>query len=85
MQFDDDARLDTSEVRDVRGSRIPGGRATVGGGLAGLPALLLGLFFGVGPNQPGLSTGNDEPVPTASQLGLLCRSGGVVSGGCQDE
>nr|WP_180686846.1 hypothetical protein [Streptomyces gossypiisoli] len=23
MQFDDDARLDTSEVRDVRGSRIP--------------------------------------------------------------
>ena len=27
MQFDDDADLDTSEVQDVRGSRIPGGRA----------------------------------------------------------
>ncbi|MBX9393520.1 hypothetical protein K4749_07920 [Streptomyces sp. TRM72054] len=60
MHVDDDARLDTSEVRGVRGSRITSGRATVGGGLAGLPALLLGL-------------------------GLLCRSGGVVSGGCQDE
>lgn len=30
MQFDDDADLDTSDVQDVRGSRIPGGRATVG-------------------------------------------------------
>lgn len=29
MRFDD-ADLDTSDVRDVRGSRIPGGRATVG-------------------------------------------------------
>jgi uncharacterized protein len=34
MQFDDDADLDTSEVQDVRGSRVPGGRATIGGGLA---------------------------------------------------
>ncbi|GEC04343.1 membrane protein [Streptomyces spinoverrucosus] len=78
MQFDDDARLDTSEVQDVRGRRIPGGRATVGGGLAGLLALLLGLFFGVGPDQLGLSTGNDEPVPTASSLAQVqqsCRTG----------
>jgi len=41
-QFDDDARLDTSDVQDGRGSRIPGGRATVGGGIAGLIALILG-------------------------------------------
>ncbi|MBG0856346.1 neutral zinc metallopeptidase [Streptomyces spinoverrucosus] len=78
MQFDDDARLDTSEVQDVRGRRIPGGRATVGGGLAGLLALLLGLFFGVGPDQLGLSDGNDEPAPTASSLAQMqqsCRTG----------
>ncbi|MFI1360044.1 hypothetical protein ACH4TV_41650 [Streptomyces sp. NPDC020898] len=43
MQFDDDADLDTSEVQDVHGSRIPGGRAAVGGGIGALLALLLGL------------------------------------------
>jgi len=78
MQFDDDADLDTSEVQDVRGSRIPGGRATLGGGLAGLIALLLGLFFGVGPDNLGLSSGSDTPVATASSLAQVrssCRTG----------
>ncbi|WP_369218031.1 KPN_02809 family neutral zinc metallopeptidase [Streptomyces flavofungini] len=78
MQFDDDAGLDTSEVQDVRGSRIPGGRATVGGGVAGLIALLLGLFFGVGPDQLGLSSGDEEPDATASSLAQVqedCRTG----------
>ncbi|MFC9288880.1 neutral zinc metallopeptidase [Streptomyces sp. NPDC057052] len=78
MQFDDDARLDTSEVRDVRGSRIPGGRATVGGGIAGLVALLLALFLGVGPDQLGLSSGGDEPAATSSGLAQVqrdCRTG----------
>ncbi|CAL9404320.1 KPN_02809 family neutral zinc metallopeptidase [Streptomyces sp. enrichment culture] len=78
MQFDDDARLDTSEVQDVRGSRIPGGRATVGGGIAGLIALLLALFLGVGPDQLGLSSGSEEPAPTASSLAQVqqsCRTG----------
>ncbi|MEU1531777.1 KPN_02809 family neutral zinc metallopeptidase [Streptomyces fagopyri] len=78
MQFDDDADLDTSEVQDVRGSRIPGGRATVGGGIAGLIALLLGLFFGVGPDQLGLSSGNDQPAVTSSSLDQIketCRTG----------
>ncbi|MEU9858587.1 neutral zinc metallopeptidase [Streptomyces sp. NPDC047974] len=65
MQFDDDARLDTSEVEDVRGSRIPGGKATVGGGIIGLIALLLGVFLGVGPDQLGLS-GGGEDTPAAS-------------------
>lgn len=61
MQFDDDANLDTSEVKDVRGGRIPGGRATVGGGLVGIVALILGLLLGVGPEQLGLSSGDQEP------------------------
>jgi predicted metalloprotease len=79
MQFDDDAKLDTSEVQDVRGSRIPGGRATVGGGIAGLIALLLGLFLGVGPDQLGLTDeGGGQPVATASALAQVqqsCRTG----------
>ncbi|MFF8732109.1 neutral zinc metallopeptidase [Streptomyces sp. NPDC015171] len=78
MQFDDDANLDTSEVQDVRGSRIPGGRATVGGGVIGLIALLLGLFLGVGPDQLGLSSGGESPQPAASSLAQVqqsCRTG----------
>ncbi|QNP73481.1 zinc metallopeptidase [Streptomyces roseirectus] len=78
MQFDDDAPLDTSEVQDVRGSRIPGGRATVGGGIAGVIALLLALFLGVGPDQLGLSSGGDGPSSVASPLAQVqetCRSG----------
>ncbi|MER5471298.1 neutral zinc metallopeptidase [Streptomyces sp. NPDC002685] len=78
MQFDDDADLDTSEVQDVRGSRIPGGRATIGGGLAGLIALIIGLSFGVGPDQLGLSSGGDQPAAASSSLAQMqqtCRTG----------
>jgi predicted metalloprotease len=77
MQFDDDADLDTSEVKDARGSRIPGGGATIGGGIVGLVALVLGLFFGVGPQELGLS-GGDTPAATtssAAQVSQTCRTG----------
>ncbi|WP_432113624.1 KPN_02809 family neutral zinc metallopeptidase [Streptomyces sp. S1] len=78
MQFDDDADLDTSEVKDVRSSRIPGGGATIGGGIIGFVALVLGLFFGVGPEQLGLSEGSDEPAAassSAAQVNQTCRKG----------
>ncbi|MFF7979451.1 neutral zinc metallopeptidase [Streptomyces sp. NPDC007901] len=78
MQFDDDANLDASEVQDVRGRRVPGGKATIGGGLAGLIALLLALFFGVGPDQLGLSSGDSSPAPASSSLAQVqqsCRTG----------
>ncbi|MFD7611745.1 neutral zinc metallopeptidase [Streptomyces sp. NPDC059828] len=78
MQFDDDADLDTSEVQDVRGSRLPGGRATVGGGIVGFIALVLGLIFGVGPDQLGLTDGGQETRPsasTAAQVSQTCRKG----------
>ncbi|MZD03957.1 hypothetical protein GTW43_02505 [Streptomyces sp. SID5785] len=78
MQFDDDARLDTSEVQDVRGSRVPGGKATIGGGFAGLIALLLGLFFGT--DQFGLSSDDSgtpaTSVSSAAQVQQHCRTGG---------
>ncbi|MYW66603.1 hypothetical protein GTY65_21425 [Streptomyces sp. SID8379] len=77
MQFDDDANLDTSEVQDVRSSRVPGGRATIGGGVVGLLALILGLFFGT--DQFGLSSdGSGTPataVSSAAQVQQQCRTG----------
>ncbi|MFP3990422.1 neutral zinc metallopeptidase [Streptomyces sp. E11-3] len=78
MRFDDDAGLDTSAVKDVRGGRVPGGRATVGGGLVGVIVLLLGLFLGVGPENLGLSSGGDESMASSSdqaQVAETCRTG----------
>ncbi|KWT61204.1 hypothetical protein ADL21_14580 [Streptomyces albus subsp. albus] len=78
MQFDDDAGLDTSQVQDRRGSRLPGGRATLGGGLAGLIALVAGLFFGIGPNELGLTDTDQSPEPNASPAERVqerCRTG----------
>ncbi|MBB5118362.1 membrane protein [Streptomyces eurocidicus] len=77
MQFDDDADLDTSQVQDSRGSRIPGGGVTIGGGIVGLVALVLGLFFGIGPQELGLSSG-PAPAATSStdaQVSQHCRTG----------
>ncbi|MFJ2745569.1 neutral zinc metallopeptidase [Streptomyces sp. NPDC087440] len=78
MQFDDDANLDSSEVRDVRGSRIPGGKATIGGGIVGFIALIMGVLFGVGPDQLGLSSGEQQPGGSASaqaQVQEGCKTG----------
>ncbi|MFI6940687.1 neutral zinc metallopeptidase [Streptomyces sp. NPDC050418] len=77
MQFDDNANLDTSEVKDVRGSRMKS-KAAMGGGLAGIIALIMGLFFGVGPDNLGLTSGNDDPSDAASsaaQVQQTCRTG----------
>ncbi|MFD7440164.1 neutral zinc metallopeptidase [Streptomyces sp. NPDC059909] len=82
MQFDDNADLDTSEVRDVRRSRVPGGRATVGGGIVGFIALIVGLLFGVGPDQLGLTDGGQEPAVSASsaaEVDQACRKGAAAN------
>ncbi|MGW7364893.1 KPN_02809 family neutral zinc metallopeptidase [Streptomyces sp. NPDC054841] len=73
MQFDDDADLDTSEVQDVRRNRVPGGRATIGGGIVGVIAVILGLLFGVGPEELGLTDGT-APEPYASSAGQVDRT-----------
>ncbi|KNB52544.1 neutral zinc metallopeptidase [Streptomyces caatingaensis] len=81
MQFDDDADLDTSQVQDERGGRIPGGGLTVGGGVVGLLALLAGLFFGIGPEELGLSSGSGPSGTssgsprTDSQVAQSCKKG----------
>ncbi|MEU8542717.1 neutral zinc metallopeptidase [Streptomyces sp. NPDC048717] len=78
MQFDDDADLDTSEVQDVRGSRIPGGGVTIGGGIVGLVALVIGLLLGVGPAELGLSSGSNAPAAGASSVAEVsqkCKKG----------
>ncbi|GHF30757.1 MULTISPECIES: KPN_02809 family neutral zinc metallopeptidase [Streptomyces] len=79
MQFDDDADLDTSQVQDRRGG-VPGGGLTIGGGIVGLLALLAGLFFGIGPEELGLSSGGQSPTAAASastdaQVAQHCRTG----------
>ena len=78
MQFDEDADLDTSDIQDVRGSRIPGGGLTVGGGIVGLVVLLVGAFFGLRPDQLGLSSGDSRPSTNASSLEQVqqsCKTG----------
>jgi predicted metalloprotease len=75
MQFDDQAELDTSQVRDRRG--MSGGQVAVGGGAVGLIGLLLALFLGVDPSTLGaLGGGGDSAGPTtASKVRSSCRTG----------
>src|SRR3712207_2957013 len=87
--FNPNARLDTSQVQDRRGSGglRPGGTATVAGGGIGLLILIVGLFFGVDPGQlmnaveqaqTGAQSGTaQEPTDASaqSQLAQTCQTG----------
>lgn len=61
MSFNDDARLDTSQVTGRRGR----GGVVVGGGIGGLVVLLVAVFLGI---DPGVIGGSDDSALDTSQV-----------------
>jgi uncharacterized protein len=75
MSFDPNSQLDTSQVEDTRGSRLPGGRATIGGGI-GVVGLLIALLLGVNPFESGSSfPGVDQVQGDNTQIEQECKTG----------
>ncbi|GAA3081099.1 KPN_02809 family neutral zinc metallopeptidase [Streptosporangium carneum] len=73
MDFKDDVQLDSSQVE--RGGRrgIPGGGLAIGGGAAGILALIVALIFGINPGD--VTGGEPAPVGTGSNLSAQCKTG----------
>lgn len=78
MSFNDQKRLDPSQVQDRRG-RSTGRTVLVGGGGIGLLVLLVSLFLGVDPSALlGASSGAENPngyYQDAADLASECRTG----------
>ena len=73
MEFDDDVRLDTSQVRDRRGMR--GGGAAIGGGM-GVIGVIIALLLGVDPfSGGGGQPGAFETPGTQTELAQECQTG----------
>jgi predicted metalloprotease len=88
VTFDPNARLDTSEVRDERGSggmfgSVPGGGLTVGGGglgiLATIAIILFNVLGGGGSSLGGLGSLQNQSTyggaPAGSNLSQQCQTG----------
>ncbi|MGE0880328.1 MAG: neutral zinc metallopeptidase [Acidimicrobiia bacterium] len=86
MEFDDNVRLDTSQIDDRRrsGGGIPGGMATIGGGGLGIVGLIVTLLFNVlgggGSSALQLPIGTDSTSGavaenTSSDLSTECQTG----------
>ncbi len=74
MEFDDQARLDTSQVSDRRG-RSAGSRAAIGGGGIGVVGIIIALLVTLlGGGGGGGSTGGVGDI-----LGQLAQGGGQVN------
>ncbi|HSE82673.1 MAG TPA: neutral zinc metallopeptidase [Gaiellaceae bacterium] len=81
--FRDDAKLDTSQVEDLRGRRMRKGGLAVGGGGIGLIVTLLIIFLGGnvtggdgGLGELGNLAGQSAGMPSASsELAQECRTG----------
>jgi len=75
VDFNDDARLDTSQVSDRRGRRGPG--LALGGGGLGIVGVILALILGVNPAD--LTGGGTEAPPDSTQstsdLAQRCQTG----------
>ncbi len=86
MTFDPNARLDASQVQDVRGSRLGGRGVAVGGGGLGLVLLLVYTLLGGGgsgtPSADDLSNLLNQvagdgagQAPTSTFLATTCKTG----------
>ena len=78
MSFNDNARLDPSEVQDSRGSRMGGGGGMIiGGGGIGLVILVVSLLLGVDPTAILNSVPTDSaPADSTSQQTISeCKTG----------
>jgi predicted metalloprotease len=87
MRFRNQARLDTSQVRDIRGrsgrmGRVPGGGLTIGGGglgLIGLVVALIVVFAGGGGGLGALEGLSGETISAAGEpsgeLAEECQTG----------
>ncbi|MEU3168802.1 neutral zinc metallopeptidase [Streptosporangium sp. NPDC006930] len=76
MDFKDDAQLDSSQVESRGGGgRIPGGGIAIGGGAAGIIALIVALIFGINPGDITGGSSQPAPVGTGSDLTAQCRTG----------
>jgi len=79
MSFNDNAKLDPSEVQDVRGSRMGGGGLAIGGGGIGIVILIASLLLGFDPTQilnalpadTGTVTTTDPNAPSVAD----CKTG----------
>jgi predicted metalloprotease len=76
MRFDEDSQLDTSQVQDTRGSRIPGGRVAIGGG-AGVLGLVIFLLVNLLGGSTGTLPGIEQVQVEGdnSQLQEQCKTG----------
>jgi predicted metalloprotease len=81
MSFNTGAKLDPSQVEDVRGSRIGGRGLAAGGGGIGIIVTLVWVLLGGSP-QTGATIGGlvgqtvgGEPVPVSSALATECKTG----------
>ncbi len=74
VDFNDNARLDTSQISDQRGRRGPG--LALGGGGLGIVGVILALVLGVSPSDltGGSSPQDTGPAPT-SDLAARCQTG----------
>jgi predicted metalloprotease len=75
VDFNDSARLDTSQINDQRGRRGPG--LALGGGGLGIVGVIVALIFGLNPADlagGGSSTPQDS-VQSTSDLAERCQTG----------
>src|SRR4051795_4336160 len=77
VDFNDDARLDTSQISDQRGRRMGGGGIALGGGGLGIVGLIVALLLGVNPGDLTGGGGSDsqDTVVSATDLAQECRTG----------